>query len=399
MSDLISRKENILQLSDKYLPEMLVLRRHLHMYPELSKQEFETTKSINQVLDHYGISRIPVSSQTGSAAEVKGKSNRTIAIRADIDALPIEEESDLEFRSKIPGISHMCGHDVHTVISLGATLILQELQEDLPGNVRILFQPAEEFEGGAESMIDDGLLNGVSAIIGLHNTPDQEVGTIGIKEGFLMAGIDDFIITIKGKGGHAGIPERTIDPIIIGSAVVTQLQTLVSRTISPKESAVVTIGTFQAGRTNNVIPERAVLTGTVRTSSDTVRYKIRDEFVRLVTNQVHALGGEVEIDYQLLIPPVVNDPAIAAISRIAAVDIVGTKNVLAAEPTMGGDDFALYQKVVPGCYAWLGSGNKEKGIEHGWHHPKFMVDEDAIKIGIQWMVHTVIRLLEDKSLT
>jgi len=369
------------------------------MYPELSTKEFETTKSINQVLDQYGIKRIPVSADTGSAAEVMGKSNRTVAIRADIDALPIEEESNLPFRSRIPGISHMCGHDVHTVITLGAAMILQELQEDLPGNVRILFQPAEEFDGGAESMIGDGLLNGVSAIIGLHNTPDQEVGTIGIKEGFLMAGIDDFIITIKGKGGHAGIPERAIDPIIIGSAVVTQLQTLVSRTISPKESAVVTIGTFQAGKTNNVIPEKAVLTGTVRTSSENVRYKLRDEFVRLVTNQVQALGGDVEIDYQLLIPPVVNDPAIAAISRQSAVAVVGVENVLAAEPTMGGDDFALYQKVVPGCYAWLGSGNKEKGIEYSWHHPKFMVDEDAIKIGIQWMVHTAISLLEDKSLT
>lgn len=257
------------------------------MYPEISNQEFKTTEKINGWLHEFGIQRIPLSLATGTAAEVKGiEQGPTVAIRADIDALPIQEEAEVPFRSKIDGVSHMCGHDVHTTIALGAAIILEEMKDLVPGNVRILFQPAEEFEGGAESMIQQGLLEGISSIIGLHNVPELPVGQIGVKEGFLMASVDDFTLTIKGKGGHAALPENTIDPIVIGSAVVSQLQTLVSRTISSKESAVVTIGSFQAGMTNNVIPDKAILKGTVRTSNEQVRKKIYEVFTQLVTHTV-----------------------------------------------------------------------------------------------------------------
>ncbi|WHY89256.1 M20 family metallopeptidase [Neobacillus cucumis] len=384
---------------DQLFPRLMEMRRHLHMYPELSNQEFNTTKQINDWLTEFKIQQIPLSLQTGTAAEIIGKTlGPTVAIRADIDALPIFEEANVPFRSKIDGISHMCGHDVHTTIALGAGIILQEISDLLPGNVRILFQPAEESEGGAESMIQQGLLNEVKSIIGLHNVPELPVGKIGVKEGFLMASVDDFTITIQGKGGHAALPEKTIDPIVIGSAVVSQLQTIVSRTISAKESAVVTIGSFQAGSTNNVIPDKAILKGTVRTSNEEVRKKIYDVFTKTVTNTVAALGGEVEIDYQFLLPAVYNDASIAEIVRSAAVSVVGSKNTVIAEPTMGGEDFSFYQKEVPGCYVWLGSGNEEKGIQYGWHHPKFMVDEEAIKIGVHLMVRSALLLLENSSI-
>jgi amidohydrolase len=393
LTSIINEKVNQL------FPKLVEMRRYLHMYPELSNQEFNTTKQINEWLHEFGIQHIPLSLPTGTAAEVIGKEQGpTVAIRADIDALPIFEEADVPFRSKIDGVSHMCGHDVHSVIALGAGIILQELSDVIPGNVRILFQPAEEFEGGAESMIQQGLLENVKSIIGLHNVPELPVGTIGVKEGFLMASVDDFTITIKGKGGHAALPENTIDPIVIGSAVVSQLQTIVSRSISAKESAVVTIGSFQAGMTNNVIPDKAILKGTVRTSNEEVRKKIYEVFKQVVINTVTALGGEVEIDYQFLLPAVYNDALVAEIVRSAAVSVAGKENTVQAEPTMGGEDFSFYQKEIPGCYVWLGSGNEEKGIQYGWHHPKFMVDEEAIKIGVKWMVQSVLLLLENDKL-
>jgi N-acetylcysteine deacetylase len=381
---------------EQLFPRLIEIRRQLHMYPEISNKEFETTQRIKDWLLEFGIQNIPLSLPTGAAAEVKGKENgKVIAIRADIDALPIQEEADVPFRSKIDGVSHMCGHDVHTTIALGAGIVLQEIREHLKGNVRILFQPAEEFEGGAESMIQEGLLNGVQSIIGLHNYPDLPVGTIGIKEGFLMGSVDDFTITIHGKGGHAALPEKTIDPIVIGSAVVSQLQTIVSRSISAKESAVVTIGSFQAGATNNVIPDKAILKGTVRTSNEEVRKRIYELFQQVVTNIVTAHCAEVEIDYKFLLPAVYNDAKVAQIVRTATETVVGKENAVLAEPTLGGEDFSFYQKEVPGCYVWLGSGNINKGITYGWHHPKFMVDEEAIKLGVKWMVQSALLLLED----
>lgn len=379
---------------EAYFPKLVEMRRHLHMYPELSNEEFETTRSINEWLADEGIETLPISLPTGSAAEIKGNGFRTVAIRADIDALPIQELSGLEFRSKKDGISHMCGHDVHTVIAIGAAIVLNKLRAELPGNVRLLFQPAEETEGGAERMIAAGLLDGVESIIGLHNSPELPTGTIGIKSGFLMASVDDFTITIKGKGGHAALPEKAIDPIVIASAVVAQLQTLVSRTISAKESAVVTVGSFHAGITNNVIPDTAVLKGTVRTSSENVRVKIKDHFFRMVTGIAESFGGEAVIDYQLLLPAVYNDQSVASTVEEAAILAVGKDNVVEAEPTLGGEDFSVYQKEISGCYAWLGSGNEEKGIVHAWHHPEFMVDEEAIRHGVKLMVHSAILLLQ-----
>lgn len=395
MSRLSTIHSTLHQKVEKLFPKLIEIRRTLHMYPELSNQEYETTKRINHWLLESGLQPIATKLKTGTAAEITGANGGpTIAIRADIDALPIQEESSLPFRSKIDGVSHMCGHDVHTTIALGAAIVLHDLRDQLPGNVRVLFQPAEETEGGATSMIAAGLIDGVNAIIGLHNSPDIPTGKIGVREGFMMASVDDFTLTIKGKGGHSARPNKTIDPIMIGTSVITQLQTIISRNIAADESAVLSFGSFQAGATHNVIPDKAVLKGTVRTSNDRVRQDIYMRFMKIVMNTVEALGGEVEVDYKFLIPAVVNDPEITAIVRRSAESIVGSENTVYPEPTMGGEDFSYYQREVPGCYAWLGSRNEEEGIVHGLHHPNFMVDEEAIKIGVKWMVQSAFDLMK-----
>lgn len=392
LSDLQSKLD---EKVEELFPKLIEVRRTLHMYPELSNMEFETTKRINQWLLEAGIQPMAANLATGTAAEITGAlDGPTVAIRADIDALPIQEEADFPFRSKIDGVSHMCGHDVHTTIALGAAMILNDLRDQLPGNVRVLFQPAEETEGGATSMIAAGLMDGVKSIIGLHNSPDIPTGKMGVREGFMMASVDDFTLTIKGRGGHSARPHNTIDPIMIGTAVITQLQTIISRNVAAEQSAVLSFGAFQAGATHNVIPEIAVLKGTVRTSNDEVRQDIYERFIKIVTNTVEALGGEVEIDYQFLIPAVVNDADITEIVRRSAVTVVGEENTLRPEPSMGGEDFSYFQKEVPGCYVWLGSRNEENGIVYGLHHPKFMVDEEAIKIGVKWMVQSAFDLLK-----
>lgn len=392
-------KEKAKQLA----PRLLEIRRDFHMYPELSKVEFKTTAKINQILDEYSVPRLDLTTRTGTAAMLQGKQDGPVlAIRADIDALPIQEESNLAFASRVKGISHMCGHDVHTTITLGAAIVLKHLQEEfpnrqLPGTIKFLFQPAEEVDGGAESMIDEGLFQHpkVDAIIGLHNNPLLPVGKIGIKEGFLMASIDDFTITIHGKGGHAGIPEHTIDPVVIGSAVVGLLQTIASRVVSPKESAVVTIGKFNAGTANNVIPDTAILEGTVRASSEHVRQTIAEILPKLVNQIVLGMGGQVDIDYRKLIPPVVNDETLTSVLQKASEQIVGAANTVRAETTMGGDDFAMYQQIVPGCYYWLGTGNVEKDMIYDWHHPKFKIDEQAIEIGVMMMVQAAMNFVQN----
>ena len=317
---------------DHLFPRLVEIRRHLHMNPEISNKEFETTNRINEWLKEFGIPQIPANLKTGTAAEVAGKEQGPIiALRADIDALPIQEESNLPFRSKIDGVSHMCGHDIHTTIALGAGIVLQELSEILPGNVRILFQPAEETEGGAVSIIEAGLLKGVKSIIGLHNSPEIPTGTIGIKRGIFYGKCGRFYPYDKRKRWTCCAAEKNHYQIVIGSAVVSQLQTIVSRNISSKESAVISIGAFQAGATNNVIPDKAILKLTVRTSNEEVRQNIYELFKKVVTNTVTALGGEVEIDYQFLIPAVINDARVTEIVRSASVSVVGEENTLVSD--------------------------------------------------------------------
>ncbi len=371
------------------LSERLVaVRRELHRHPELSWEEFETTERLRRWLTEAGIEVLPLPLKTGLVAEVRGAgSGPTIAIRADIDALPVQEETGLPFASEVPGKMHACGHDFHMATVLGAALLLKEMEPELPGTVRFLFQPAEELGQGAQVLIEAGALQGVSAVFGLHNKPDVAAGHVGIKSGPLMAATDMITIRVQGKGGHAAIPDATVDPIVAGSAIVMALQTAVSRRTSPLDPVVVSIASFQAGQAHNVIPPEAVLTGTVRTFTPEVRREVHGLIERIARDVAAGYGASASVEVADGPPAVTNDPAMAEVVRRAA-EAVGMP-VVEAQPTMGAEDFAEYQQVVPGCFIWLGTG-----CDHNWHHPKFMVDESVIHRGAALFAQTALEALK-----
>lgn len=380
--------ERIRALATTLSPRLVAIRQELHRHPELSNQEVWTTDRLRTWLTEAGIAVLPLNLPTGLVAEVRGaKPGPVVAVRADIDALPVQEETGLPFASEIPGRMHACGHDFHATTVLGAALILQELREELAGTVRFFFQPAEEEATGARALIAVGALEGVKAVFGMHNKPDVPSGHVGVKAGPLMAATDTITITVTGKGGHAAVPDVTIDPVVAGSAIVMALQTAVSRNISPLESAVVTIGSFQAGTTHNVIPQTATLMGTVRTFVPAVRARLQERLDRLVKDVASAYGAEASIQWIEGTPAVHNDPAMAELVHRAA-ELVGLP-VVEAVPTMGGEDFAEYQHRVPGCFVWMGTGCPEN-----WHHPRFVVDETAIHKGSALFAQAAVEALK-----
>lgn len=369
--------ERILSLSAGYAPRMVEMRRTLHRHPEVSGEEYWTTQQLKQWLTEAGIAVLDLPLKTGLVAEIRGaKPGPTVALRADIDALPVTEATGLPYASEISGKMHACGHDFHMATMLGAALVLKQLEGDLAGTVRVLFQAAEETASGAVELIQAGALDGVTAVLGAHNKPDLASGHVGVKVGPLMAAVDTIRIDVEGKGGHGAIPNLTIDPVVAGSAIVMALQTAVSRNISPLEPAVVSICTFQAGSgAHNVIPPSATLLGTVRTFNPAVRAQMPALLERIVTEVAAGYGAKAT--FALLpggTPAVMNDAAMADLMRKAA-EAVGMP-VAEAIPTMGGEDFAEYQQVVPGCFVWLGTGCPES-----WHHPQFVVDESVISRG------------------
>lgn len=351
---------------------LISIRRHLHQYPELSKEEFETTKSIQNWLREAEIEIRQTGLPTGVFADIKGeKPGPIVAIRADIDALPIEEQTGLPYASKISGKMHACGHDFHTAAAIGAAILLKESQSKLNGTVRLIFQPAEESGGGAEKVIKDGQLNGVEAIIGLHNKPDLPTGTIGLKEGPLMAAVDRFHIVLHGKGSHAALPHTGNDPIAAAAQIITAIQNIVSRTISPLQSAVVSVTKIEGGNTWNVIPGSVTLEGTVRTFDTSVRTEVKEKFNRMVELIASSFSQEATVNWFPGPPAVLNDESIVAIARNSAEQ--QSLKVIYPEPSMAGEDFASYLEQIPGCFAFFGtSGNED------WHHPAFTVDEAAI---------------------
>jgi N-acetylcysteine deacetylase len=369
--------ERILGLSAQYAPRMVEMRRVLHRHPEVSGEEYWTTQQLKQWLTEAGIAVLDLPLTTGLVAEIRGaKPGPTVALRADIDALPVAEATGLPYASEIPGKMHACGHDFHMATMLGAALVLKQMEGDLAGTVRVLFQAAEETASGAVELIRAGALEGVTAVLGAHNKPDLASGHVGIKVGPLMAAVDTIRVDVEGKGGHGAIPNLTIDPVVAGSAIVMALQTAVSRNVSPLEPAVVSICTFQAGSgAHNVIPPSATLLGTVRTFNPAVRAQMPALLERIVTEVAAGYGAKAT--FSLMpggTPAVMNDAGMADLMRRAA-EAVGMP-VAEAVPTMGGEDFAEYQQVVPGCFVWLGTGCPES-----WHHPQFVVDEAVIERG------------------
>ncbi|NYE06470.1 amidohydrolase [Bacillus niacini] len=351
---------------------LISIRRHLHQYPELSNEEFETTKSIKKWLQDKEIDIRRTGLSTGVFAEIKGANpGPIVAIRADIDALPIVEQTGLPYASKVKGKMHACGHDFHTAAAIGAAYLLKETQAEMNGTVRIIFQPAEESGGGAQKVIHDGQLEGVEAIIGLHNKPDLPVGTVGLKDGPLMAAVDRFHIVLYGKGSHAAIPQHGKDPIVAAGHLITALQSVVSRNVSPLQSAVLSVTKVVGGSTWNVIPDNIILEGTIRTFDNKVRADVKAKFYTIVQSIATAFSHEVEIGWFPGPPPLDNHKSVTEIARYAAKKY--SLKVLDPEPSMAGEDFSYYLYNVPGTFAFFGTNGNEE-----WHHPGFTLDESAI---------------------
>ena len=367
---------------------LISIRRNLHEHPELSYEEFETTKAIKNWLEEKNITIINSSLETGVIAEISGNnSGPLIAIRADIDALPIQEETNLPYASKIHGKMHACGHDFHTAAIIGAAYLLKEKESSLKGTVRFIFQPAEESSNGACKVIDAGHLQNVQAIFGMHNKPDLPVGTIGIKDGPLMAGVDRFEIEIHGVGTHAAVPDAGVDPIVASSQIVMALQTIVSRNISSSHNAVVSVTNIHSGNTWNVIPEKATLEGTVRTFQAETREKIPALMERIIQGVSDALGVKTEFRFYPGPPAVHNDTSLTSLSTQVAEKM--NLNIISPTPSMAGEDFSFYQQEIPGSFVFMGTNGT-----HEWHHPAFTVDERALSISAEYFAFLAEKALK-----
>ncbi len=381
--------EKIKALAKEYTPEFIEIRRYLHANPELSYQEFETSGFVQEKLRQFGIP-FQVKATTGVVGLVQGRDpgSRIIALRADMDALPILEENDIPYRSKNEGVMHACGHDVHTTCLLGAARILNETKENWQGTVKLIFQPGEEKNpGGASLMIKDGVLEDPrpSAIFGLHVHPGLAAGKMSFRSGQVMASADELYITVKGKGGHAASPHLCVDPILIAAHLVTSLQQLLSRNNNPHNPSVLSITAFNGGTTTNVIPNEVKLKGTFRAMDEEWRFRAHGLIRRLCTQLVQSMGGEIDLHIDVGYPSVYNDEALNELAKQKAASYAGDSNVEETEKRMGAEDFGYYTQLIPGCFYRLGVMNEEKGIISGVHTPTFNIDESAIETGMGMM--------------
>lgn len=372
-------------LSDR----LIAIRRELHQHPELSLEEVETTARLRRWLTEAGIRILDLPLATGLVAEVGGmQPGPTIAIRTDIDALPIPEQTGLDFASLTAGKMHACGHDFHMATVLGAALLLKAEEASLQGTVRLFFQPAEEVGAGARLLIEAGAMEGVAAVFGAHNKPDLAAGLIGITEGPLMSAVDSFQIEVTGVGGHGALPHTTKDPVVASAAIIMSLQAIVSRWASPQEAAVVSVTTVRAGEgAHNVIPDRVTLKGTIRTFNPAVHEGVKARLAEIAESVARAHGCSVSISYPLLgLPSVTNHPAAVAVAHRAC-EALGLP-VAEAVPTLASEDFSLYQVEAPGCFVWIGTG-----CAFDWHHPEFQVDESAIHRGAAYFAEVAVEAL------
>jgi amidohydrolase len=367
-------------------------REHLHQHPELSYKEVETMRFVSEKLTQLGISHETGVGGTGVVALIQSEKHlgkSCIALRADLDALPIIEENEVPYKSKVTGVMHACGHDVHTAILLGAAEILNEIKDDLPFPVKLIFQPGEEKNpGGATFMIRDKVLENprVDKMYALHVFPDLPVGELGFHAGRYMASCDEIYITVNGKGGHGATPHQCIDPIVIGANIILQLQQLVSRKCDPKIPCVLSFGHFEALGATNIIPSKAILKGTFRTMDE----NWREEALKLVEQQVRDIaithGATVDIEISKGYPCVENDIALTNELAIKSKELIGNDKVHDLPIRLTSEDFAFYSQLVPACFFRLGVRNEEKGIVYGVHHPRFDIDSEALVLGVRMMV-------------
>ena len=371
----------IKQLAKENRDYVISLRRHFHQYPELSMEEYETSKKIKEELDKMGI-EYRSAAGTGIIATIKGdKPGKTIALRADMDALPVEELTDFDFKSKIDGRMHACGHDSHTAMLLGAAKILNGMKDKINGTVRLIFQPAEESAKGAIAMIEDGAIDGVDGIFGIHIWAQIPVGKVSLEAGPRMASTDWFYIDVKGKGGHGSQPENCIDAVVVSSAIVMNLQTLVSRETRPHNPLVLSIGLLNSGTKLNVIAEEGHMEGTTRCFDSELRKQLPIKMERIIKSTAEAFGATATLRYDLAGSAVINDEQCSEIGQGSVEKILGKEGNYQFEKVTGGEDFCHYLDKVPGVLAFVGCKNDEKNCCYAHHNGRFAIDEDSLEIG------------------
>lgn len=379
---------SIKQLAVEIEDRMIAIRRDLHRFPELSLQEYRTTKIICDTLKNTSIDLKVNPSGTGVVGVLKGNGEGpTIALRGDIDALPILEDTGLDFASENSGIMHACGHDIHTSVLLGAALVLDKLKDQFKGNIKFIFQPAEETMQGAKMMIEEGVLENVNHIVCLHTWPFTDAGKVSVKHGPIMASTNRFEIEVQGVSGHAAHPHKCIDPIPIAAQVVSGLQQIVSRTLAPLEPAVLTVGQIHGGTADNIIANRVVISGTVRTLRSEVSDKIKESMEEIAQGIAKSFKGKANVHYFAGSPPVINDPTLVNLLASAVTDTLGEERLeYLPEPSLGGEDFSFYLEHVDGMLFRLGTRNEIEASEKGLHNPSVIFDDEkAISTGIAAM--------------
>jgi amidohydrolase len=374
-------------------PQLSTWRRQLHQRPELGFQEVETAQFIQKKLTQWGIEHRAGVAKTGVVAVIHGtRPGPVLGIRADMDALPIQELNTVDYRSQRDGVMHACGHDGHTAIALGTAYYLSQHRDSFAGTVKILFQPAEEGPGGAKPMIEAGALADPKpdAMVGLHLWNNLPLGTVGVRTGPMMAATELFHCSIQGKGGHGAIPHQTVDSIVVAAQVITALQTIVARNVNPLDAAVVTVGKLTAGTALNVIADSAHMSGTVRYFDAAYSTLLPQRIEQVIAGVCQSHGAQYTLDYQPLYPPVVNDPDITDMVRSVALSVIETPVGVTPDcQTMGGEDMAFFLQEVPGCYFFLGAANAERGLNFPHHHPRFDFDEAALATGVEMFVRCV----------
>ena len=384
----------IKDIATKLSPRLIEIRRHLHSHPELSGQEHHTAAFVAGVLSSNGVHVREGVGKTGVIGEVQGTpSDRPcLAIRTDMDALPIQERTGLEYASKAAGVMHACGHDVHTTVGLGTAMVLSQLAEELPGKVRFLFQPAEEVAQGASWMVQDKAMENVSAILSLHVFPSIPAGKVGIRYGALTAAADELDIIIVGESGHGARPHEAIDAIWIAAQVITTLQQAISRTQNPLRPVVLSIGQISGGRAPNVIADSVKLRGTVRSLHPETRANLPLWIEKIVANICNSYGAQYEVDYRPGTPGVQNDLALSQLLQTAAEEAWGSDRVqVLTEPSLGAEDFSLYLEHAPGSMFRLGVGYEDRAINYPLHHPQFEVNESAIVTGVVTLAYSAFK--------
>ena len=390
--------DRIKQLSSNYFKEINEIREHLHANPELSFKEHNTSKYVQRKLTEYGIEFQAGYVETGIIGLIKGKNptSKSIALRGDMDALPIIEDSSAAYCSKNKGVMHACGHDVHTSCLLGAAKILKQLENEFEGTIKLIFQPGEErLPGGAKLMIEEGVLENPTPqkVIGQHVYPDLEVGKVGFKKGMYMASADELHVTVKGKGGHAALPHRFIDPILIASNIIVSLQQIVSRSAKPDVPSVLSFGKIIGEGSTNIIPDEVKLEGTFRTMDEEWRFDAHKKMKALAESIALGMGGSCDFDVRVGYPYLVNDEVVTETHIQAAKEYLGEENVVDLDLRMTAEDFSYYSQVAPVCFYRLGTRNEAKGITSGLHTSTFDIDSKALEIGMGVMAYGAIKQL------